>query len=74
MRSAQGDSLVAVLGIVGTVAADASNLLVGRNLIKQRWQDRASLIPLSVTSMARISSVDASILRVGTMLLRFRFA
>jgi hypothetical protein len=63
MRSAQGDSLVAVLGIVGTVAADASNLLVGRNLIKQRWQDRASLIPLSVTSMARISSVDASILR-----------
>jgi hypothetical protein len=40
MRGARSDGLVTVLRVVGAVATDAGNTLVGRNLVEQRWQDR----------------------------------
>lgn len=39
-RGAQGDRLMAVLRIIGSIATDTGNFLVDRNLAEQRWQDR----------------------------------
>ena len=40
MCTSRSNGLVAILRVVGAIAADAGNLLVGGNLFKQRWQDR----------------------------------
>jgi len=83
IRRAQRDGFMTVLGIVGAIAADAGNALVGRNLAEQRWQDRriadAVVGHLHSPDLERgrvDSEVDLAPLAavIRTMLLRLPFA
>ena len=40
IHGAQSDRLMAVLRVASDIVPDAGNALVGRNLIKQPWQER----------------------------------
>ena len=62
MRNAQRNAFMTVLRVVRTVATDAGNALVSRNLAQQRWQDRC-VADTVIGHFHEISSVDASIPR-----------
>lgn len=63
MRGTLNNDLAAVLRVASAIATDVRNALVGRNLIKKPWQDKRVADTVVGHSMARISSVDASIPR-----------
>lgn len=69
IHGAQSDRLMAVLRVASAVVLDAGNALLGRNLIKQPWQDRRPILLPGAQHEGKSYAYDGDVTEYGEKLI-----